>query len=383
LSTVVLRPKSAWERDVGGRAPEQNDGGDAPTAGGGALASGLADAAGGDAPTAGGGALASGLADAAGGDAPTNNPGWVRCDWFQGSSSRDARQRACAQDDECPARTSEFSAWFDAVASEHGLSNGSRLRVAQFLADIKEAEGASFSWSADRAELRATYPMGPSSMKKTLKRMYDEDAAFRGAVTAMARDEEGVIKSAIDAQRVGACDRTRKVCTHGPGVAAPALTLFDGTQTVTFQRHADGGVAHTRGGVVGGTRVASCDADDAPALCRDASVPEVARTADGVPTLSARADRVAPYYRVSFRRDDGSDDRYLVSNAVEAYGTLDPVAHGEHTYSSAQWQCAVQLCKRNATGCPASHCRVNDDAECVPRVDKVKHVGTRPVDAQA
>ena len=264
-------------------------------------------------------------------------------------------------DNDCPLED-PFDVWFEAAAARVG-EDRKKLTVEAFLDKIPTSK-VDLAWTPGLAETAGSALLSRGTVRARLQSLHRNDPAFRASVDAMLRDE-GYMREAASKERAGACTE-QKVCRRS--VTAPTMAIYDGTSRVTFQRSAaTAGVSYVREGegTVHEVPAVSCDASDAPAACRDVSVPDVDAD-DMAPTLQDHPK--ASQYRVHFH-NRGLHERYLVQNAVQAYGTLDA--------RTAREECAVQLCARNADSCPAPHCRVDGDGACVPDATRIDAVGLR------
>ena len=290
-------------------------------------------------------------------DDPSSSSTWYQCDWFQGRTFK-----ACDVDADCPLEK-PFDVWFDATSEM--VKHDARTTVHTFLNAVADrATKVDFEWTASKPEVTSTDKVRRSTLRARLQQLHRTDEASRASVDKMFQEE---MKTSVANAKDGACAATTKTCRRS--LTTPTTSIFDGKQRVTFQRTASGKVTYTRDGegIVRDILARSCDAEDAPDACRDPSVEDV-HSGNMAPSLSTSAP-IRPSYRLHFTSSDGSTERLIVGNTIDAYGTID---------ATTRDTCAAQLCARNADACPAPHCQM-DGTSCVPNPEKTASVNLRSI----
>ena len=235
---------------------------------------------------------------------------------------------ACAVDADCPLSTPAFDVWF---SEAHKNAKGTRSAHA-FLEALDHPDVAT---SMPPSKRKAS---NVQDVKRELRLMYENDAAFHSSVDGMLGEEyaDAVAKKRYTCEDGGTQGRR---CGRKAPTPAVRTGIADGTDAVEFTLRA-GKVEYVDATGVHEANAVPCD--HAGAKCngnvREYGLGDATRvTVD--PTTDAA-------FVLSFRDQD-----YYVDNVL---------------YASGDAACAAQLCARNAGQCPAPLCRLDDAKECVP-----------------
>ena len=196
-------------------------------------------------------------------------------------------------------------------------------------------------------------------MKPAVRKLFDADTTFKSSVykvLATEPDFKSIVENKKDLCVKGKC--------KGPKIT-PQVTLFDGTEDVTFQRDENDNVYMSSARFPLRKLVSKAcnpkDDDGWDDVCMD---PNASHDIQGF-RLEAFKTSLAPTYKVTF-----SDERqYIVQNTV----MMDPKE------SNAKEQCALKLCSlQSVDKCPSAYCTL-DGGKCLPRSDATERVLLRDV----